>query len=1153
MSTFLSKQKLADFIRSRRFSDLFIELGWDTGNLPKQPLVLKFKDDQSLHINRITEKRGFVVCVYDAGKNYPATKAQRRYLVNQLARHHYEHLLIICGEGRQCWTVAIRPQNRPLRTVEVEWWENQDIQPLKEKLDGLLFDIREEETIGITDVVDRVRRAFTENAEAVTKKFYGEFKQQLTVFAEFIAGIEQQVSKESYAALMLNRLMFIYFIQKKRFLDGDPNYLENRLQATREKFGADTFHTHFYRHFLLRLFTEGLDTPHNKRDPQLQQLLGKVPYLNGGLFDLHAIERDHNNIDIPDQAFDNLFQFFGQYNWHLDARPSATGKDINPDVIGYIFEKYINDRAAMGAYYTQEDVTGYIARSTVLPFLLRRVKTQCAHAFNPDSGIWRFLRERPDDYIYAAVKTGCDIPDRELPANIRRGMDAHVPGLLERRQDWNTKTDEHFALPTEIWRETMARRQRYFDLKAKLENGEITEIDDLITYNLDIERFTLDALRDYEGSDFIAAFIEAIAGRKLPLPSNQQPRRGITILDPACGSGAFLFAALNILEPLYDQCIKRMEDFVEEDDRRRQQGGAKSGKKHPKFRELLQQIAVHSNRRYWIYKTIILDNLYGVDLMPEAAEIAKLRLFLKLAAEAQYDSTKDSLGLEPLPDIDFNIRSGNSLVGFASMKAFERAVAPDQLSLDMHEELTEEVREKAILVQKANNAFKRAQDLGEESYRQAKTELGERLAVLNEKLHRRLAVQYGTVRHGENDETERYAQWKASHRPFHWLAEFYGIIEEDGGFDVVIGNPPYVNTADIGYKYVSFSDASDFHCPDIYGYFLDRAYMLSSNIRSRIGFVIMHNLAFHKKFQATRDIIKNKTGKAWFSFYGRIPSGLFSSRKAKRSAGRSQRILSGELSKNLSVKNKDPRVRNCIFIAECATGSKNFYTTRLHRWQAESRDLLLPQIEYVSFNFSDVIPMFNDGIEEKFFQNNKAGLISRYIRKNSPHILFFKQSAYNWLSISLESPPCFNNKDELIPQNQCSKITLENDQTKKLLLLLFSGRMFFAYWLIYGDEFHLTASNLLGFRLPIEKFSTEDRQVLLKLANEMASGFENIVQFKLNAGKKVGSYNTAQLWHITDRSDAIFLKYMTDRPEQVFGSIVRHISQTIFTHKTSQS
>ena len=76
-------------------------------------------------------------------------------------------------------------------------------------------------------------------------------------------------------------------------------------------------------------------------------------------------ERDNPKIQIPDEAFTRLFDFFDAYHWHLDERPVRADNEINPDVLGYIFEKYINQKQ-MGAYYTKEDITGYIARNLSL-------------------------------------------------------------------------------------------------------------------------------------------------------------------------------------------------------------------------------------------------------------------------------------------------------------------------------------------------------------------------------------------------------------------------------------------------------------------------------------------------------------------------------------------------------------------------------------------------------------------------------------------------------------------------------------------------------------------------------------------------------------------------------------------------------------------
>src|SRR5207249_6502426 len=127
-----------------------------------------------------------------------------------------------------------------------------------------------------------------------------------------------------------------------------------------------------------------------------------------------------------------------------------------------------------------------------------------------------------------------------------------------------------------------------------------------------------------------------------------------------------LFAALNIMERLYEACLDRMQAFVDDLER--------SGERHhPRrfvdFRDIMAEVEKHPNRRYFILKSIIVNNLYGVDIMEEAVEICKLRLFLKLVAQVERDEQ-----IEPLPDIDFNIRPGNTLVGYATYDEVKRAV-----------------------------------------------------------------------------------------------------------------------------------------------------------------------------------------------------------------------------------------------------------------------------------------------------------------------------------------------------------------------------------------------------------------------------------------------------------------------------------------------
>ena len=137
----------------------------------------------------------------------------------------------------------------------------------------------------------------------------------------------------------------------------------------------------------------------SERSAATSQLLGQVPYLNGGLFERHQIETAYGQtIQIPDEAFERLFDFFDEYQWHLDERPLRADNEINPDVLGYIFEKYINQKQ-MGAYYTKEDITDYISKNTIIPFLFdaaRATNVQRSPSRTADGAtVWRAAGGRP--------------------------------------------------------------------------------------------------------------------------------------------------------------------------------------------------------------------------------------------------------------------------------------------------------------------------------------------------------------------------------------------------------------------------------------------------------------------------------------------------------------------------------------------------------------------------------------------------------------------------------------------------------------------------------------------------------------------------------------------------------------------------------------
>lgn len=1013
------QKRIQDFDFKALFTQ---ELMWNYLQAPE----LHVPVDGITYILSPVAERGMAVyvCVPPSDTAFPKYPIRRKIDV-QVSKTFREHIIIFHDAAKtvQIWQWVKKEAGRPSACREKIYYRGQSADALTQKIQGIAFELEDDVNVLFTGM--KVKAAF--DVEKVTKKFYDQFKKEHDTFLKFIKGIPDENLQRWYVSVMLNRLMFIYFIQKKGFLSGDLHYLATHLAESRKR-GKNLFYTKF----LCPLFFEGFAKREDHRSPEMNHLLGRIPYLNGGLFLKHQIEELHGSaIEIPDHAFDRIFAFFEQYDWHLGDRPTRTGREINPDVLGYVFEKYINQKE-MGAYYTKEDITGYISQNTIIPALFDMARKSCRIAFEGEHSVWRLLEQDPDRYIYPAMLHGVE---KELPPNIAAGSED-----VSKRTEWNQTAPSDYGLPTETWRELIARRDRCAEVRAKLAAGDIRSINDFITYNLDIRRFAEEVIANSEGPELLRAFYKAVTS--------------ISVLDPACGSGAFLFAALNILQRLYDTCLTRMQAFVDDMDRSE---AKHRPEKYGDFRKVLTEMndkSLHPSPPYFILKAIILNNLYGVDIMEEATEICKLRLFLKLVAQVNPGEK-----IEPLPDIDFNIRPGNTLVGFATQEELHHSFGS---RFDFENKL-QDIRERAELAEHAYARFRQIQmdhSMAATDFADAKAEVRKRLFDLRSELDAYLSGDYGVAQ----DDKPALKRWQFSHKPFHWFVEFYGIMKR-GGFDSIIGNPPYVERRVIAGDY-DIRNLITEPTNNLFAYMSERASTLL-NGHSYFGFIIPVSSISTDKFALLQRMFRSQQN-LWLSHYDDRPSRLFDGIEHARLT-----IVLYERAASASV-------------------TSTVFSSKYNKWNSGERANLFSTLQYVfvrSFPWPSSIPKIGTPVEGNLLETLFASpqTLEFYERDDGEHIIYYTRKISAFLNILDFVPEIRNAHGTLREPSELKTLAFNSSAEANAVLCLLNSTL--ARWLItcLGDCRNLNRRDVIGIPINLQKLLLSGGPTFEKLSRELSS------------------------------------------------------------------
>jgi len=975
----ISTQSIRQYLQAFDFKRLFVEstpdgLGWN--NYTSRLQSFEFEGVRYT-FTPIAEQGGMVIVQCEANDgNIPSTGARRK-IDKHITELAFEHIIIFVDSDKSTslW-VWVKREDGKSKSRTHTYRKGQLADALLQKLAGIAFDIKElddEGKVSIAAVTSKVKKAF--DVETVTKKFYDQFKTEHSSFLKFLQGVQDTAGRDWYASVMLNRLMFLYFIQQKGFLNGDTGYLQTKLEAMQGE-GRN-----YYREFLLPLFFEGLACEESERTADVNRLLGKIPYLNGGLFLPHVIEDEYGEqIQIADEAFLRLFRFFDDWDWHLDVREHRAGNEINPDVLGYIFEKYINQKE-MGAYYTKEDITGYICKNTILPFLLDKAGVDV-----------KAVMRDVEPYIYDAVST----------------------------------TD---YLPTETEREYTARRKRYEQIKADFVAGKIASVNDLVTYNLDMIAFAEDWLRGLDDSTALGYFYFDCLTK-------------LTVLDPTCGSGAFLFAAMNILEPLYELALDKMRRFADP-------------VRHLAFVDELKRVDAHPNRRYFVYKSIIVNNLYGVDIMEEAVEICKLRLFLKLVAEIE-----DVKQIEPLPDIDFNIRAGNTLVGFATQS-------------EIHGRLfaTEELKRKVAEADRALTNFRQLQTrvgISAQVFKKAKADIGNQLDSIRDDLDQSLMEDYGQ---------SELAGFRKSHQPFHWYVEFNNVMANDG-FDVIIGNPPYVEYSKVRNKYTVNGFQTE-KSGNLFAFAIERSFNLLRP-SGHFGMIIPLSAFCTQRMTSLWKYMSKSRTSHWISNYGWRPAKLFEG------------------------------VNLRLSIAICSNGNSKrmVYTTRYNKWNSETREFLLNWLSYTEASQDmlalDVVPKMALSLETTIIQKllrQKRTLAHLATRKGQHHIYYKNTGVNHWITATSFAPKTF--RGDLPSESTRQTIFAVDAKTAQdFALCCINSNLFFWFYTVRTNCRDLNPSDITTFPIPP---NIENDTEFARLANNLMASLDENSEYITREQKLTGA------------------------------------------------
>ncbi|ECO2146179.1 class I SAM-dependent DNA methyltransferase [Campylobacter jejuni] len=376
--------------------------------------------------------------------------------------------------------------------------------------------------------------------------------------------------------------------------------------------------------------------------------------------------------------------------------------------------------------------------------------------------------------------------------------------------------------------------------------------------------------------------------RKEDKKAQKELLNSIKICDPAVGSGHFLVSALNVMLSIYDELNLFDEEFyleVQNDEilitGRKGEFIEYKRPKTPKDKaHLIQQELFHTK------KDIIENNLFGVDINPNSCEITKLRLWIELLKHSFYQSFDDENyhDLKTLPNIDINIKCGNSLVSYFETGKSLNHYPNIKERINKYKHIVKDYKEgfytdKSHINQEIKNLkisfknfcfadkFKKEMKSFNDKCEKYSKKYGNFLAIDDENLKFFVSANLTLFDFDEKEATKEFANLKKeydnifnleSNHPFEWRFEFPEILDDDGnfkGFDLIIGNPPYIKENDNKDLFTNTKKLRTYQGKmDIWYHFVGRGFDILKN-NGYLAFIATNNWVTNSGAKKLRNIV----------------------------------------------------------------------------------------------------------------------------------------------------------------------------------------------------------------------------------------------------------------------------------------------------------